>query len=104
LNPTQIQEQLIEVLQDIQALSGLECPPLTGATKPIEALPKFDSKIWPVAVGMLGAKLGIEIPADVNIFRRDKTTIALSIDEAVQIVLDLTASQAGSDQKQAGAA
>ena len=56
-----IQTTLVEVLQNIQATSELECPPLGGATKPIEELPKFDSKIWPVAIGMLGAKLGINV-------------------------------------------
>ena len=104
MNPTHIQKELIEVLQSIQSASGLECPPLTGTTKPIDALPKFDSKIWPVAVGMLGAKLGIDIPADVNLFRRDKTTIALTIDEAVQMVVDLAQSQAGAQLKTASGA
>lgn len=104
MKAAQIQQELIEVLQSIQSASGLDCPPLTGGTKPIEALPKFDSKIWPVAVGMLGAKLGLNIPADVNLFRRDKTTIALSIDEAVQIVLDLAKAQTDVQQKQASGA
>lgn len=80
---------LAEVLQNIQKSSGLECPPILGRTKPIEELPKFDSKIWPVAIGMLGVKLGIPIANDVNIFRRDKTTIALTVDEAVAIVVAL---------------
>jgi hypothetical protein len=84
-----VRAALVEVLQNIQTSSGLECPPILGATKPIEELPKFDSKIWPVAIGMLGVKLGITIANDVNIFRRDKTTIALTIDEAVAIVVAL---------------
>lgn len=104
MNPAQIQKELIEVLQSIQSASGLECPPLTGTTKPIDALPKFDSKIWPVAVGMLGAKLGIDIPADVNLFRRDKTTIALTIDEAVQMVVEMAQSPAGAQLKTASGA
>lgn len=104
MNPAQIQKELIEVLQSIQSASGLECPPLSGTTKPIDALPKFDSKIWPVAVGMLGAKLGIDIPADVNLFRRDKTTIALTIDEAVQMVVEMAQTQAGAQLKTASGA
>lgn len=104
MNAAQIQKELIEVLQSIQSASGLECPPLTGTIKPIDALPKFDSKIWPVAVGMLGAKLGIDIPADVNLFRRDKTTIALTIDETVQMVVDLAKGQAGAQPKTASGA
>ena len=104
MNAAQIQKELIEVLQGIQSASGLECPPLAGGSKPIDALPQFDSKIWPVAVGMLGVQLGIDIPADVNLFRRDKTTIALTIDEAVQMVMDLVKAQAGAQLKTASGA
>ena len=53
---------------------------------------------------MLGVKLGIDIPADVNLFRRDKTTIALTIDEAVQMVMDLVKAQAGAQLKTASGA
>ena len=95
-----IQTTLLEVLQNIQATSDLECPPLGGATKPIEELPKFDSKIWPVAVGMLGAKLGITIANDVNIFRRDDSCIALTIDEIVARVIALAETQEVVESKQ----
>ena len=88
-----VRATLVEVLQNIQTLSGLECPAIAGTTKPIEDLPKFDSKIWPVAIGMLGVKLGITIANDVNIFRREKTTTALSVDEAVAIVVALAETQ-----------
>lgn len=88
-----VRAALVEVLQNIQTLSGLECPAIAGTTKPIEDLPKFDSKIWPVAIGMLGVKLGITIANDVNIFRREKTTTALTIDEAVAIVVALAETQ-----------
>lgn len=98
-----IQTALVEVLQNIQASSELECPPLGGATKPIEELPKFDSKIWPVAIGMLGAKLGISIANDVNIFREDDSSIALTIDEIVARVLALVEAQAIIEPKQANA-
>jgi len=57
-----IQSALVEVLQNIQATSELECPPLVGGMRPIEELPMFDSKIWPVAIGMLGASLGSLLP------------------------------------------
>jgi hypothetical protein len=89
MNNVTVQTKLVEVLQTIQATSGLECPPIAGNTKPIEVLPKFDSKIWPVAIGMLAAGLGITIPNDVNIFRKDKGCIALTIDEAVAMVVTL---------------
>ena len=96
-----IQTTLVEVLQNMQATSELECPPLGGATKPLEELPKFDSKIWPVAIGMLGAKLGISIANDVNIFRQDDSCIALTIDEIVAKVVALVEAQAVVEPKQA---
>ena len=88
-----VKAALVEVLQNIQTVSDLECPEITGTTKPIEELPKFDSKIWPVAIGILGVKLGITIANDVNIFRRAKTTIALTVDEAVAMVVALIEKQ-----------
>ncbi|HID8535242.1 hypothetical protein D7U98_09125 [Stenotrophomonas maltophilia] len=103
MDAAQIQTTLVEVLQNIQATSELECPPLGGATKPIEELPKFDSKIWPVAIGMLGVKLGINIANDVNIFRQDDSSIALTIDEIVAKVAALVDAQAVVEPKQANA-
>lgn len=99
MNARLVQSTLVEVLQSIQADSGLECPPITGKTKPLEALPKFDSKIWPVAIGMLAAKLGISIADDVNIFCKDKTCIALTIDETVAMVVGLATEQAAAIPK-----
>lgn len=87
-----VRATLVEVLQNIQTASGLECPAISGTTKPIEDLPQFDSKIWPVAIGILGVQLGITIANDVNIFRREKTAIALTVDETVAIVLALAES------------
>lgn len=103
MNTTLVQETLVEVLQSIQAASGISCPPIVGTTKPLEALPKFDSKIWPVAIGMLAAKLGITIADDVNIFRRDKSCIALTIDETVALVVALAQAQAPAEAKQVNA-
>lgn len=101
MNASIVKNSLIEILQEIQEASDLECPPLSGATKPIEALPKFNSKIWPVAIGMLAAKLDVTIPDDVNIFRNGKTP--LTIDQAVAIVVDLSNAQAKQDAQAAKA-
>ena len=49
MDRTAPESRLIAVLRQIQGDSGPECPPLTGATKPLENLPKFDSKVWPIA-------------------------------------------------------
>jgi len=94
MNAEIAQAALVEVLQLIQAASGEDCPPITGATKPLEELPKFDSKIWPVAVGILSKKLGIVVANDVNIFCREKSCIPLTVDETVAIVVELADEQA----------
>src|SRR5438067_2432481 len=58
MNPTLVRKNLIEVLVRIQTDSGLPCPPIVGGTQPAEELEKFDSKMWPVATGMLAEALG----------------------------------------------
>jgi len=94
MNADQVKSKLVEVLQTIQAISGVDCPELKGTTKPIDELPKFDSKIWPVAIGMLAAKLEITIPNDVNIFRPGKTAVCLTIDETTALVVKIMQEQA----------
>jgi hypothetical protein len=93
MNAALVREKLVEVIASIQEASDLECPPMNGDTKLLEAIPKFDSKIWPVAIGMLAAKLSITIPDDVNIFRQDKSCIALTIDETVALVVAIASAQ-----------
>ena len=77
------------MLGRIQADSGLECPPLTGATKPVDDIPWFDSIIWPVATTILSIEIGAPIPNDVNIFVDDTTKLPCSIDEAATFVCEL---------------
>jgi hypothetical protein len=93
MDPATLKEKLIAVLSQIQADSGLECPPLTGATKPVENLPKFDSKVWPVATTILATEIGATIPNDVNIFVNETTKLSRSIDETVAFVCDLIKKQ-----------
>lgn len=88
-----VKENLIAVLEQIQALSGQECPPLIGTLRPAESLPKFDSKIWPVAAGMLSSALGEAIPPEANIFVDEVTKQALSIDQAVDLVCKIIEEQ-----------
>ena len=37
MDPATLKEKLIAVIGQIQTNSGLECPPLTGATKPVDS-------------------------------------------------------------------
>lgn len=85
-------KELIDVLGQIQTMSGLPCPILTGTSVPIAELEKFDSKIWPVATGMLASALGIDIPNNVNIFStRGPVRSPLSIDGTVAAVCRIAA-------------
>ena len=96
MNPTALKEKLITILSQIQADSGLHCPTLSGARKPIEHLPKFDSLVWPVATTILATETGATIPNDVNIFVNDTTKLPRSIDETTVFVCELLERQASS--------
>ncbi len=96
-----LKKKLVAVLDQIQADSGLECPPLTGTTKPIEHLPGFDSKVWPVATTLLATEIGAAIPNDVNIFVDETTKLPRSIDEMTVFVCNLLKNQ--NEQKAAAA-
>lgn len=89
----EVRNTLITVLEEIQRDSGLPCPPLTGALRPLDALPKFDSKVWPVAITILCTKIGRTIPNDVNIFVDSATKRPRSIDETTAFVCELLANQ-----------
>jgi hypothetical protein len=94
MDSTTLKEKLIAVLGQIQVDSGLDCPPLTGATKPVGSIPKFDSKVWAVATTILATEIGVQIPNDVNIFVDDVTKLPRSIDETAVFVCDLLKKQA----------
>jgi len=82
-----VKDALISVLKEVQALSGETCPPIGDTTKPIDDLPKFDSKVWPVAFGLVGIKLGVDVPVDVNVFRQEHTKISNTIEQTVTAIL-----------------
>jgi hypothetical protein len=98
MDPATLKEKLISVLGQIQADSGLECPPLTGATKPVGDIPKFDSKVWPVATTILATEVGASISNDVNIFVDETTKLPRSIDETATFVCDLLKKRAEKEE------
>ena len=100
MDPTALQEKLITVLSQIQVDSGLPCPSLTGATKPVDDIPGFDSKVWPVATTILSKEIGADIPDEVNIFVEDQEK-PRSIVQIVDFMCTLANQQSPS---QAGAA
>lgn len=91
MDSTDVKTKLIEVLQLVQTISGEACPAITDGTRPAEELPKFTSKVWPVAAGLLGQALGKAIPCEANIFVDEQTKKPLAIGETVMLVMKLLA-------------
>ncbi len=88
MNKDTIKSALCDVIEEIQTISGLDCPALSGGTKPARDVKDFISEVWPIATAMLGAKLGVDIPKDENLFC-DKDKSLCSIDQCVQKVLKI---------------
>lgn len=86
MNPSQVKQSLLKVLKTVQDLQGETCPTLTGTTVPVDSLPRFDSKMWPVAAGILATELGTIIPPETNIFVDEATKQPLTIDQTVAVV------------------
>src|SRR5687767_5128183 len=92
LDTDAVTAKLIEIVTHIQRLGHYaDAAQVTAATKPLIDLEGFDSKVAPVAIGMLGAALGINIPVNRNIFvdGRRRLTIA----EAAKAVVELARPQ-----------
>lgn len=88
MNRTLVLEALVATLTEVQSLMGQACPPLSGASVPINELPMFDSKVWPVAFGMIGEKLNVRVPVDINVFRQERTKTPNTIDQTVIAILN----------------
>lgn len=82
-----VKAALLKVLTTIQVASGLPCPQLKDTIRPVDDLPKFDSKIWPVAFGLIGRELGVEAPVDVNVFREEQTKVPYDIEQTVTAII-----------------
>jgi hypothetical protein len=85
----EVKQKLVQVLTTIQMNSGLPCPPLDGSLRPAEHLEKFNSMVWPAAIGILSAELNFEIDDDINIFLSKDGTAACTIDEVTDLVCKL---------------
>ena len=99
MDQQQVETALIGVIQDIQAASGLECPPLDGAVVPTKQVPEFDSKVWVAATTMLATKLEVTIPDDQNIFVDDESKSQLDLSAIASKVCKVAV-----DEKSSGAA
>jgi hypothetical protein len=88
-----VRAAIFGVIAEIQSISGLECPEITGDTRPATAVPRFDSKIWAVAATLLGEKINVDIPEDVNLFFDESTNTPRTIDQTVAIVCAIAANK-----------
>ncbi len=86
MSPDDVKKALISVLQEIQSISGLDCPPLDGAAIPYKVLPKFDSTVWPVATTLVARKLDIKIPNDAHIFGGENGKPLLTLDQSAALI------------------
>ena len=103
MDPALVKAKLVEVLQTVQSLSGEACPVIVGATKPVDSLPKFTSKVWPVAAGMLGIAIGKSIPCEANIFVDEASKQPLAVDQTVALVMKILAAQDAAEAEKVAA-
>ena len=87
MNIEVIKKKLKEVLEDIQEISELDCPPFNDKTIPVKELPQFDSKIWPVVTSLVADGLEIFIPNDINIFCNENNQDKFSIEQIAEKIL-----------------
>jgi acyl carrier protein len=77
----QIQAGVIDVLKEVQKLSGNPCGPITAATIPINQLEGFDSLCSVEATVMVEEKLGCGVLCDGSIFISEDGNRPLSVAE-----------------------
>lgn len=97
MDPKIVEQALKDVVVDIQNNSGLDCPPLSGETKPADEVPKFDSKVWIAATTLVADKLNIDIPDDQNIFVNADTKKPMNISEIAQFICKIAKSTRSSE-------
>jgi hypothetical protein len=81
MSPHEIQSILIQVLQDVQSVSGRAWPGLDAAQKPIGCLEGFDSLSGVEATVMVEEKLGCGDLAVESIFVSEDGSHALTVKE-----------------------
>ena len=98
MNTGEVAKHLCDVIEEIQVLSGLDCPSLSGSTNPIVDIPKFDSKIWPIAAGMLSEKIGEDLPDDLNLFCDAETYDPITVAQAAALVMGILTNKENSNK------
>jgi acyl carrier protein len=83
---------VVEVLTDIQTISGHAAPRISGSTFPIGDLDQFDSLNGVEATVELSDRLGIDLPG-VNAFVNEDGTKALTVSEIADGICKLAAAR-----------
>ena len=97
MDPKIVEQALKAVVEDIQDNSGLDCPTLSGETKPADEVPNFDSKVWIAATTLVADKLNIDIPDDQNIFVNADTKKSMNISEIAKFICMIAKSTSSSE-------
>jgi len=85
-----IKSVVVEVLTGVVAAVGAPMPPLDDDTKPIGALPNFDSILAEDTTVEVFTRLGLQADLDVNPFIKDDraATLAEVVDQLHELVND----------------
>ena len=89
--------ELVKVIQEIQSKSGLDCPTLTGSTKPLDDVEEFCSKIAILATSKLAKRLKLEIPEKDNVFFDVKSKVKFTLDQTVEKLCGYKAAKSGKE-------
>jgi hypothetical protein len=84
--------KVVTALQHVQARTpGITCIEITGSTRPLEDIEKFDSKRWPTTRNILALELGISLVGE-NIFRQGRST-PRTVDQIVDRLCEILCCQ-----------
>jgi len=89
--------ELVRVIKEIQSNSGLNCPELTGSTKPLDDVDEFCSKVAILATSKLAKRLEIDIPVKENVFFDVNSKVNFTLDQAVQKLCGYQAVKVGKE-------
>lgn len=92
MNRDDVMREVLSVLRHVQARTpGITCIEITGSTRPLEDIEKFDSKRWTAARDIIGENLGIALTGE-QIFRQGRST-PRTVDQIVDRICAIIGSQ-----------
>lgn len=95
MSPAKIQSFVLEVLREVQTLSGREWVGLDSSAKPIGDLEGFDSLSGVEATVMIEEKLGLSDLKVDSVFVSENGKRALTVEEIVQRIAKLSTIDGG---------